>query len=379
MTTTKPADDHRCPTGARGSATGMEDSLRKLSLNDIKERKMNVSQVDGLVDYSSSEEEDSDDSSDGKPHIWEVPDSKTWAKLQLKKLRQHPDYEKIINYRDDGDSKWHKKVSSILNKMTLSGIGCADLYNDKQVATSQWVHDSSPDSSSSKRSAKEAGLDDDYPEWGIIDPSKDNQGPIEQTDTHGADSTTANTDASTSTLPPLCELEPDVMETRCVIPPPKRTRPDFRSKYFGDNPEITIVKDWCDQEEKLKVFYKVKGANPVTREEWEDHYQTVVEALRRYGPSYKRKMEHDFWRIEKTMTPEKRKGKVMEFWNAVSHTGKVTGRNPYLHRVLWERKDTTQRIKAEDDDYVDPGNEGYDPDGKDGAILMDLCDGDQSK
>ena len=263
--------------------------------------------------------------------------------------------------------------------MTLSGIGCADLYNDKQVATSQWVHDSSPDSSSSKRSAKEAGLDDDYPEWGIIDPSKDYQEPIEQTGTHGADSTTANTDASTSTLPPLCELEPDVMETRCVIPPPKRTRPDFRSKYFGDNPEITIVKDWCDQEEKLKVFYKVKGANPVTREEWEDHYQTVVEALRRYGPSYKRKMEHDFWRIERTMTPEKRKGKVMEFWNAVSHTGKVTGRNPYLHRVLWERKNTTQKIKVEDDDYADPGDEGYDPDGKDGAILMDLCEEDQNK
>ena len=98
---------------------------------------MNVSQVDGLVDYSSSEEEDSDNSSDGKPHIWEVPDSKTWALLQLGKLRQHPDYERIINYRDDGDSKWHKKVSSILKKMTLSGIGCADLYNDKQVATSQ--------------------------------------------------------------------------------------------------------------------------------------------------------------------------------------------------------------------------------------------------
>ena len=38
------------------------------------------------------------------------------------------------------------------------------------------------------------------------------------------------------------------------------------------------------------------------------------------------------------MTPEKRKNKVMEFWNAVSHTGNVTGQNPYLHRVLWDRK-----------------------------------------
>ena len=98
---------------------------------------MNVSQVDGLVDYSSSDDDHSDNSSDGKPHIWEVPDSKTWALHQLEKLRQHPDYEKIINYRDDGDSKWHKKVSSILNKMTLSGIACGDLYNDKQITTSK--------------------------------------------------------------------------------------------------------------------------------------------------------------------------------------------------------------------------------------------------
>ena len=27
----------------------------------------------------------------------------------------------------------------------------------------------------------------------------------------------------------------------------------------------------------------------------------------------------------------------------------------------------------------DPGDEGYDPDGKNGAILMDLCDEDQNK
>lgn len=79
------------------------------------------------------------------------------------------------------------------------------------------------------------------------------------------------------------------------------------------------------------------------------------------------------------MKPEKRKNKVMEFWNAVSNTGKVTGRNPYLHRVLWERRDTTQKKKAEEDDYEGPGNEGYDPDGKDGAILMDLYDEDQGK
>ena len=129
----------------------MENSLQNLSLDNIKEENMIVGQVDGLVDYSSSEEDASDNSSDGKHHIWEVPDSKTWALHQLEKLRQHPDYDKIINYRDDGDSKWHKRVSSVLNKMTLSGIECGDLYNAKQTFTSKWVRDSSPESSSSKR------------------------------------------------------------------------------------------------------------------------------------------------------------------------------------------------------------------------------------
>ena len=96
---------HRRTGGARGDyAIDMESSLQNLSLDNIKEENMIVSQVDGLVDYSSSEDGHSDNSSDGKPHIWQVPDSKTWALHQLDKRRQHPDYEKIIDYRDDGDS-----------------------------------------------------------------------------------------------------------------------------------------------------------------------------------------------------------------------------------------------------------------------------------
>ena len=63
----------------------------------------------------------------------------------------------------------------------------------------------------------------------------------------------------------------------------------------------------------------------------------------------------------------------------MSYTGKVTGQNPYLHRVLWERKDTTQKKEVEDDDYEGPGEEGYDPDGNDGTILMDLYDEDENK
>ena len=86
------------------------------------------------------------------------------------------------------------------------------------------------------------------------------------------------------------------------------------------------------------------------------------------------------------MTPEKRKTKVMEFWNAVSHTGDVTSQNPFLHHILWDRKHTNRQVKGSDGNYEDPGGEGYDPDyegydpdGKDGVILMDLCEKDQNK
>ena len=82
------------------------------------------------------------------------------------------------------------------------------------------------------------------------------------------------------------------------------------------------------------------------------------------------------------MTPEKRKSKVMEFWNAVCHTGDVTG-YPFLHRSLWGRK---QPIRGSGSDLEDPDGggydpdcEGYDPDGEDGVILMDLCEEDQNK
>ena len=89
----------------------IESSLQTLNLDDIKEEQTKISQLDGLVDYSSSEDDASDSSSEGKPHIWEVTDSKTWVLHQLEKMRHHKDYDKIINYRDDGDTKWHKRMS----------------------------------------------------------------------------------------------------------------------------------------------------------------------------------------------------------------------------------------------------------------------------
>ena len=38
-----------------------------------------------------------------------------------------------------------------------------------------------------------------------------------------------------------------------------------------------------------------------------------------------------------------------------------------------------KKIKVEDNNYEDPGDEGYDPDGKNGAILMDLYDESQQQ
>ena len=70
----------------------MEENLQNLSL-DGQKAEMMMSQVDGLVDYSSTDDSTSDNSSEGTPHIWEVKDSKTWVLNELKKMRKHKDYD----------------------------------------------------------------------------------------------------------------------------------------------------------------------------------------------------------------------------------------------------------------------------------------------
>ena len=252
--------------------------------------------------------------------------------------------------------------------MTLTGIECGDLYTNKQICTSSWVQKSSTANTSPKRSSEEAGLDTSYPEWGIVEstPSKPDQGTHQQ---GKVDSTHAMDQAITSTIPPICEMEPVTMVVKKVRndPPPKRvcTNDGYKSKYYGDNPEIVIVKDWCEEEEKLKVFYKVKGAKPETEEEWHDHYNTVTEALKRYGKPYRRKMDHDFWRIERSMTREERKERVLEFW----HAGDIVPQNPFLHRTLWGRGKGYQSVKWDDKNL-----EVYNQEGEDGMILIDLCE-----
>ena len=335
----------------------MEDTLQDLQMMDIKEEEIRIAQVDGLVDYSSSEEEDSDKMSTGEPHIWEVPDSKTWVLSQLDKLRQHENYDKIIHYRDDGDDKWHKRMASVLNAMTLNNIECGDLYNDRPLQTPGILKNSNPS----------------YPEWGIIDsipPSIENKAGEEQKEVT-ADDTPIN--VTPSTLPPMCEMEPEIMtdkKLRDDSPPKRVTKVDtFRSKYYGDNPEIVIVKNWCQEEEKMAVYYMVKGAKldeNSSNEEYHDHYKTVVEALKKYGRPYRHKMENDFWRIKGKMTQEEMKNHVLEFWSS----GDLVRHNPFLNRNLWGRTENWNETGVK----WERKRGGYDQEGKNGAILMDLCE-----
>ena len=193
-----------------------------------------------------------------------------------------------------------------------------------------------------------------------------------------------------STLPPMCEMEPDTMINKEIgidSPSKQVAKVDtFKSKYYGDNPEIVIVKNWCQEEEKMAVHYMVKGAKldeNSSKEEYYDHYRTVVEALKRYGGPYRRKMENDFWRIEGKVTKEEMKNHVLKFWNS----GDIIRHNPFLHRNLWGRKENwsetgvkwkrRQRKRGGCDQEGENGvvpHGGYDQEGKDGAILVDLCE-----
>ena len=118
----------------------------------------------------------------------------------------------------------------------------------------------------------------------------------------------------------------------------------------------------------------VKNANPETEEEWIDHYKTVTEALKRYGISYRRKLDHEFWKIDSSMTREERKERVLEFWCA----GDLVPQNPFLHRSLWGRKRATESFPRLNIKWDRRNPEGYDPEGEDGTILIDLCEEEET-
>ena len=105
----------------------VEDTLQELNINresvtvtrivdeKPKERSMMMSQLDGLVEYS--ETDSSEDSSADTSHIWEVKDAKSWVLNEMRKMRSHEKYLDILNYRDDGDTKWRRRADAIIGAM----------------------------------------------------------------------------------------------------------------------------------------------------------------------------------------------------------------------------------------------------------------------
>ena len=119
----------------------------------------------------------------------------------------------------------------------------------------------------------------------------------------------------------------------------------------------------------MAVYYMVKGAKldeNSSNEEYHDHYKTVVEALKKYGRPYRHKMENDFWRIKGKMTQEEMKNHVLEFWSS----GDLVRHNPFLNRNLWGRTENWNETGVK----WERKRGGYDQEGKNGAILMDLCE-----
>ena len=106
----------------------------------------------------------------------------------------------------------------------------------------------------------------EYPEWGIIEASS-----------ISTDKTTSsiNTNPGSTTLPQMCEDEPEIMIIKEVQndPPTKRVRTS-PSSCAESNPEIIIVK------EDEQVFYLIKGESPETEEEWNAHNIRVRETLK---------------------------------------------------------------------------------------------------
>ena len=137
-----------------------------MKLEKTQEESTRISQVDGLVDYSSTDDSASETSPENTLQLWEVKGTKTWIYNEMKKLRRHKNYSNIVHYRDDGDAKWHKRLDSIIDVMTKTNIQCEDLYRQEENI-SKWLQNSSQ-GQSPKRTYIQSGLAEGYPEWGTI-------------------------------------------------------------------------------------------------------------------------------------------------------------------------------------------------------------------
>ena len=332
--------------------------MQELKIDKKTSEAHKLSQLDGLVDYS-----DTDSTSDASSGNDAHPDSKLWIRKEMEKLRRHRSYDAIVNYREKGDIDWHKRVDSIIAAMHRNNFECWD----KDLYVSNWVTNSTSPKHSPKRTYDEAGLIEEYPEWGV------NQ--WQDSTATGATSApitsnkTAEASKTISTMPPTCEMEPEIMSNKEIPQPkvravennvsPKRIRMcgDDEDSMTDEYPQVTIM------ERDMRVLYVVKSTKPRDQEQEETFNDTVESLLKKHG-AYKVQCQ---WQREisksETTSPTQRLDQVLEAWSA----GDIVYRNPFLHKSLWKREDKLKSIKEERESLA-----GYEPDADDDRILHDI-------
>ena len=88
----------------------------------------------------------------------------------------------ILNYRDDGDTKWRRRADIIVGAMNRNGLTWTDIYGE----TGQTAGGEGPSGSGiqAPELCQSHTSDEEYPEWGIVEkprvratePDKENQG-----------------------------------------------------------------------------------------------------------------------------------------------------------------------------------------------------------
>ena len=334
-----------------------------------------MSQVDGLVDYSDSDDTASDTTSGNDA----PPDSNSWLKKEMQKLRKHANYSDIVNYRDDGDDKWHNRMTSILNTMKRNSISCLDLYNKDQYVKT-WIEASPSPTLSPRKQNKEADSVKEYPEWGVIDwynanprqqyPDWNDAEPNEQ-HSKPPSSWPSCSNVARSTIPPEYTMEQDVMlhkempsnqPTMALGAVPKRIHTTNTSQGSSamEYPEIELL------ERDMRVLYVVKDTTPKDQQQKHDFDETVSTILKKYGAQ---KVQYHWARElsrRATSSSTKRLARVMEAWSS----GDVKPRNPFLHKSLWHREDSRLNqglLLVKEENLA-----GYDPEAEDDRILSDL-------
>ena len=322
------------------------------------EKTMTISQVDGLVDSDYGGLVDSDygeansvanSTSEDTLRVWEVTDTRTWVLNELRKMSSHESYLDILNHRDDGDRKWplewRRRADIIIGTMNRCGL--------------TWEDISGPHTHALMHSTQGGAA---YPEWGVLEPPNG----VEPSYVDDIENN------NTSTTPPECEPEPDMM-TSTSIPtppitvdeasPPKRIRTDYQEQEVMPQREVAIGNLFG--KDGYQYHYLLKGVTPRTAEDAWEHDKTVREELEKPGVVHK--INSQFWKIRGPISREERMERVLDFWRA----GDIVPRNPFLHSNLWGVETKRERSERRSGiEYL----AGYSESGEDGRILADIRD-----